>query len=259
MCNQDSATSVGGLVLRNSEDVTLTNSVLLNNIPAQMMVIGQAGGIEVTNWETGVTKNLITQNFTNTSNIVQGNTSSQQVFQDSYLVDSDWTDFQSTLKSSNNTWWNASNSTTPFEVPSPKKNSKDDFAGWKGETHTDSTSKFKAPSSTAGAACNLKPVGTDYWFTIDHALLTVSPGSSTTYNLTVTPFNFTGTVKLTLDGISEVRGLTATLSQSSIQSSGTSVLTVKAASNTAPGTYSITIIANSGSMTRTVTTQLTVN
>ncbi|PYX50204.1 MAG: hypothetical protein DMG79_06485, partial [Acidobacteria bacterium] len=159
----------------------------------------------------------------------------------------------------NNTWWNASNSTTPFEVPSPKKNSKDDFSGWKGETHTDSTSKFKAPSSTAGAACNLKPVGTDYWFTIDHALLTVSPGSSTTYNLTVTPFNFTGTVNLTLDGITEVRGLTATLSQSSIQSSGTSVLTVKAASNTAPGTYSITIIANSGSMTRTVTTQLTVN
>jgi hypothetical protein len=71
--------------------------------------------------------------------------------------------------------------------------------------------------------------------------------------------NFTGTVNLTLDGISEVKGLSATLSPSSLATSGTSVLTVTAGTNTAPGTYSITVIANSGSLTRTVTTQLTVN
>jgi len=259
ICNQTSSVQVGGLVLRNSEDITLSKSVLLNNVPAQIMVIGLAGGIEVTNWETGVTKNLVTQSFTNTSNIIQGNTSTQQVFDDSYLVDGDWTTFQNTLKSSSNTWWNAYNSTTPFEVPSPKKNTKEDFSGWKGLTLTDSNSTFKAPSSNSGAACTLAPVGKDYWFTIDHDLLTVSPGSSVTYNLTLIPFNFTGSVKLTLDGVSEVKGLSATLSQSTINTSGTSALTVTAKSNTAPGTYSITVIANNGSMTRTVTTQLTVD
>jgi hypothetical protein len=258
-CNQSAATGVGGLVLRNSENVSLTKSVLLNNVPAQIMVIGQAGGVEVTNWQTGATTNLVTQNFTNTSNVIQGNTSTQLVIKDSYLGGSDWTSFQSTLKSSGNTWWNAYNSTTAFVVPTPNTNSKDDFSGWQGATFTDANSSFKAPSGTAGAACNLAPVGTDYWFTIDNALLTVNPGSSVTYNLTVTPLNFSGTVKLTMDGISEVKGLSATLSATSIQSSGTSALTVTAGSNTAAGTYSITIIANSGGMTRTVTTQLTVN
>ncbi|HEY3971917.1 MAG TPA: hypothetical protein VGM18_02875 [Candidatus Sulfotelmatobacter sp.] len=258
MCNQNLSTSVGGLVMRNSENVSLTKSVVMNNVPAQVMVIGQSGGVEVTNWETGATTNLITQNFSNTSNAIQGNSSSQQVFSDSNLGESDWTSFQTTLKSSSNTWWNAYNSSTEFVVPTPKNNSKDDFSGWKSATLTDATSSFKAPSSTTGEACSLAPVGKDYWFTIDHNLLTVNPGKSVTYNLTLTPLNFSGTVNLTLDGISEVNGLSATLSATTIKSSGTSALTVTAGTNTAPGTYSITIIANSGSITRTITTQLTV-
>ncbi len=118
-CNQNSAMTVGGLVLRNSEGVSLTSSVLVNNAPSQIIVIGQAGGISVKNWETGVSKNLITQNFTNTSNTIQGNNSSQSVFKDSYLGGSDWTSFQNTLSSSKNTWWNASNSTSEFVVPTP--------------------------------------------------------------------------------------------------------------------------------------------
>ncbi len=224
------------------------------------MVIGQAGGIEVTNWETGVTTNLVTQNFTNTANVIEGTTSSQQVLQDSYLVDGDWTTFENTLISSGNTWWNAYNSTTPFEVPTPKKNSKTDFSGWKSDTSQMPLPASNSPAATLGAACNLQPVGTDFWFMVDHASLTVSPGgAAATYNFTLTPLNFTGTVNLTLDGISEVHGLSASLSASTIKVSGTSALTVTAGSNTAPGTYSITVIANSGSMTRTVTVQLVVS
>ena len=259
MCNQTSSLNVGGLVLRNSEDVSLTNSVLMNNAPAQIIVIGVKGGISVKNWETGVSKTLFTENFTNTSNTIQGNTSSQQVFRDSYLTGSDWTDFQSTLSSSNNTWWNSSNSTTPFTVASPKAGTQDDFSGWKSTTGQDSSSSFKAPSGSAGSACNLTAAGTDFWFTIDNALLTVKPGGKATYNLALIPLNFTGTATITLDGISEVKGLSATLSTSSIKTSGASVLTVTAGSTTPQGTYSITVIANSGNLTRTVTTQLTVN
>lgn len=259
LCNQNSAMTVGGLVLRNSEDVSLTSSVLMNNAPSQIIVIGQAGGISVKNWETGVSKNLITQNFTNTSNTIQGNTSSQLVFKDSYLTGSDWTDFQNTLSSSKNTWWNSANSTTEFVVPTPKSGTQDSFSGWQSASGQDSSSSFKAPSSGAGNACNLKPVGTDFWLTVDNNILTVKQGKSTTFNLTLTPLNFTSTANLTLDGISEVKGLSATLSKNSIATSGTSALTVTAGSTTAKGTYSITVLANSGNLTRTVTVQLTVN
>jgi hypothetical protein len=259
ICNQNSAMAVGGLVLRNSEGVSLTKSVLMNNLPNQITVIGLLGGIDVTNWVTGKTTNLITQNFTNQSNTIQGNTSSQGLFKDSYLDGSDWNSFQNTLKSSSNTWWNSQNSTTPFVVPTPKKGSQDDFAGFKDATLQDSSSSFKQPSGSPGAACNLNPVGTDFWLTVDNYTLTVKPGKSATFNLTLTPLNFTSTANLTLDGISEVKGLSSTLSVKSIKTSGASVLTVTASSSTAAGTYSITILANSGSITRTVTVQLTVS
>ena len=259
VCHQNSAMAVGGLVLRNSEGVSLTNSVLMDNLPNQITVIGILGGISVTNWETGKTTNLYTQNFTNQSNTIQGNNSSQGLFKDSYLDGTDWTNFQTTLKSSSNTWWNSQNSTTEFVVPTPKKGSKDSFSGWQGATSQDSNSSFKQPSSGVGNTCNLTPVGTDFWFTIDNAALTVKPGSSATFNLTLTPLNFTGTANITLDGITEVKGLSSKLGASSIKTSGTSTLTVTASSTTAAGTYSITLLANSGSITRTVTVQLTVN
>jgi hypothetical protein len=259
ICNQNAANAVGGLVLRNTEGVSLTNSVVMNNNAAQIIMIGIKGGIQVTDWETSKTKNLVTQNFTNKSNTIQASDSSQLVFKDSYLVDTDWSTFQNTLTSSNNTWWNAYNSSTPYMLPTPKAGSKDDFSGWKSATSKDSNSSFKAPSSGVGSACNLTPVGKDFWITVDNALLTVKQGKSTTYNLSVTPLNFSGTVTLTLDGVSEVKGLSATLSASSIKTSGSSVLTVTASSTTVKGTYSITVLANSGNMTRTVTMQLTVN
>ncbi len=259
ICNQNSSLTVSGLVLRNSTAVSLTNSVLMNNAPAQIIIIGVKGGISVKNWETGASKNLITQNFTNTSNTIQGNNSGQLVFKDSYLNDGDWTDFSSTLSSSKNTWWNASNSTTPFTVPTPHAGTSEDFSGWKGATGEDSSSSFKAPASNVGSACSLTPVGTDFWFTIDNAALSVKQGKSATFNLALIPLNFTGTANLTLDGISEVKGLTAKLSAGSIKTSGSSVLTVTASSTTTKGTYSITVLANSGNLTRTVTAQLTVN
>src|SRR5882672_1415322 len=206
VCNQNSSMAVGGLVLRNSQDVSLTNSVLMNNLPNQITIIGLLGGILVTNRETGLSTNLFTQNFTNQSNTIQGNTSSQGLFKDSYLNGLDWTNFQITLKSSGNTWWNSQNSTTPFVVPIPKKGTKNDFTGWKAATLQDSSSSFKQPASGVGSACSLTPVGTDFWLTVDNAALSVKQGKSATFNLTLTPLNFTSTANLTLDGISEVKG-----------------------------------------------------
>jgi len=259
ICNHTGAQVVGGLVLRNSEGVSLTDSVLMNNAVAEIVMIGVKGGIEVTNWQTGKETNLVTKDFTNTGNTIQGNSSTQSLFTDGYLNDSDWTTFQTTLVSKNNTWWNTDNSTTPYTVPSPGDWTGDDFSSWKSTTTQDSSSSFKEPSGNPGESCDLSPVGTDFWITVDNAILTVKPGKSATFNLALTPLNFTGTVTLTLDGITEVKGLSSTLSPGSIKTSGTSVLTVTAGTNTAAGTYSIVVIANNGSITRTVTVQLTVS
>src|SRR5260370_20789349 len=257
ICNQNSAMAVGGLVLRNTEGVSLTNGVLMNNLPNQITVIGILGGIDVTNWVTGKTTNLFTQNFTNQSNTIQGNTSSQGLFKDSYLNGTDWTNFQTTFKSSSNTWWNSQNSTTPFVVPTPKKGSKDDFTAFKSATLQDSSSSFKQPTTGFGNACNLTPVGTDFWFTVDNAALTMTASKPATFNLTLTPLNFTSTANITLDGITELKGLSSTLSANSIKTSGTSVLTVTTALTTLPGTYSITVLPNTGSIHRTGPVQLT--
>jgi hypothetical protein len=258
-CHQNSVQAVGGFVLRNSEGISVTNSVLLDNNNAQIAMIGIKGGIEVTNWETGKTTNLITQNFTNKSNTIQGNNSNQLVFKDSYLDGSDWNTFQSTLTSKSNTWWNADNSSTPYLLPTPKAGTKDDFSGWKSATSKDSTSSWTTPSSSVGSSCSLTPVGSDYWITIDNPLLTVKQGKSTTYNLTLIPLNFTKTATLTLDGVTGITGLTGSVSPTSITASGTATLTVTTTSGTPKGTYTIMVLAHQGSTTHTVSTQLTVN
>lgn len=202
--------------------------------------------------------NLITQNFTNTGNTIEGTTSSQHVFADPALNGSDWTSFQTTLVSNNNTWWNA-DYTTPFAVPTPKTNTSVNFSGWQSDTLQDGNSTFAAPSGNPGQACTLTPEPADFWLTADStSVSTNSSGNAPAVDFTITPLNFTGTVELSLDGISEVPGLTATLSPSSIITSGTTALTINAAANTAPGTYPITVIATYGGKTRTATISLVV-
>jgi len=79
-----------------------------------------------------------------------------------------------------------------------------------------------------------------------------------TYTYTAIPLNYSDSAKLTYDGISEVPGLSATLSKTTINMGDVVTFQVKAAASTAPGTYQVTVIANSGNTTRTSTTFLTV-
>ena len=273
VCNQVSTLSGGGLVLRNSgydsdfkavsPGVSVTNSYLYNNYSSQLAVTGQAGGIQITDWQTGKAYNLITGNYTNTGNTIEGVGIGQEVFSDFSLNGSDWTDFQTTLISNNNDWWNSSNTTTPFAVPVPAVGTMTDFATWQADTSQDLIgSTFSAPSGDPFATCNsVTPPAADYWLTVDNNSVTVDPTSTAVYNLTVTSLaGFSGTVNLSIDGITEVKGLTATFSLNPITGgSGTSVLTITSTDGTTPaGTYSITVIANSGNLTRTITVQLVV-
>jgi len=106
-CNQTSSLSAAGFSLRNSgydsdfnavsPGISLTTSSIYNNASSEIIVGGQAGGIQITDWQTGKTYNLITGNFSNTHNIIEGVGSTEEVFNDVSLGGSDWTDFQTTL------------------------------------------------------------------------------------------------------------------------------------------------------------------
>jgi hypothetical protein len=242
-----------GLVLRNSELVTLTNSHFYNNQVSQISVIGVKGGVEITNWETGLTKNVFTQNFTHIGNTLEAVGSSQQLFSDSYLGGTDWTLFQTTLNSNKNTWWNGTTATA-FEVPVSQMHP---FSGWQSATGQDLLSSWSKPADLT-AACAVTSTA-DYWLLVDNPGQTLSAAGNAVFSLQMLPFGGQlGTANLTVDGIKEVKGLTGTLSAVTSPLTGSFTLSVNAASTTVPGTYPITVIASSGSKTRTVTASLVV-
>jgi hypothetical protein len=241
-----------GLVLRNSELVTLTNSNFYNNQVSQISVIGQKGGIEITNWETGLTKNLLTQNFTHTGNTLEA-VGSQQVFSDSYLGGTDWTLFQTTLNSNKNTWWNGTTSTA-FVVPVSQIHP---FSGWQTVTGQDSLSNWSKPADQT-AACAATSAA-DYWLLVDNPGQTLSAAGNAVFSLQMLPFGGQqGTANLSVDGINQAKGLSGSLSAATSPLTGSFTLSVNAAASTVPGTYPITVIANLGSKTRTVTASLVI-
>ena len=263
LCNGNPLIGGGGLAIRNSTDVSFTNGTIVNNPPAQIDVFGEPGGIEISNWQTGQAINLITSNFTNTGNVIQADSTSQYVFEDATLGGSDWTTFETSFVSNNNTWWNADNSTTPFVVPTPDYNTQLDFSGWKSSTGQDSSSSFSAPKSNPATACNaILPDMPDYWLDIDNTALTLNPIGQATFNLTATPLDFTGTLSLLLDGIQGVSGMSSAFSPTTIPLSGgvagTSALTITGTTSAPAGTYPVTIVANNGNLTRMVTAEVTV-
>ncbi|HEY1677377.1 MAG TPA: choice-of-anchor D domain-containing protein [Candidatus Sulfotelmatobacter sp.] len=263
LCNSSALLGGGGFSIRNSTNISYQNSTIANAAPTQIAIIGTPGGIQVTNWQTGQVYNLITSDFTNTNNVIEGVGSTQQVFSDATLGGSDWTAFQTTLNSNNNTWWNASNSIAAFEVPTPKNDSPLTFSGWQTTTGQDLNSTFSAPSTDPAAACNaITPDMPDYWLFIDNTALTMNPVGQATFNLTGTPLNFSGTLSLLEDGTSGISGLTAAFSPSTISLSGgnaaSAALTLTALTTTPAGTYPFTVVANNGNITHMVTAQVTV-
>jgi len=245
-----------GFELRNSTNAIFSGNTFLNN-QGELLVIGQPGGIKVSNWETGQSYNLITSSTSLTNSIISGGTG-QQLFLDGSLGGSDWAAFQSTLVSDYNTWWNGT-ATKVFTVPVPALWSKTDFAGWQAATGKDAHSTWASPGNSG--ACKVTPDTPDYWFIMDEFTYypTITRGSSATFTLYSIPVgNFTGTVTVSSDGMQNIPGATGTWSSTSIKPSATSTFTVKTASSTPAGTYPVTLIATNGTMTRTATVSITV-
>lgn len=258
LCNGSPLLGAGGLSIRNSTGISLLSSNVFNNPPSQVLVFGTANGIQVTNWETKQLYTLVSQNLTMTGNSIEGVGASQSLISESTLVGTDWTSFVTTLASSSNNWWSATNK-APFIVPVPKINTAESFSAWKTTTGQDSLSTFAAPATDPAAVCNaVLPDMTDYWLTLDKPALSLDPAGNTVVTASVTPLSFNGTVNLTLDGTSEVPGLSGSLGTPSINTSGNSTVNLSATTAVAVGTYPFTIVANSGDLTRMVRGFLTV-
>jgi poly(beta-D-mannuronate) lyase len=87
---------------------------------------------------------------------------------------------------------------------------------------------------------------------------TVTAGTGTTYTVNVGNVNgFSGSVALSASGLPA--GATATFNPASVNSIGSSTLTVNTTTSTPPGTYTVTITGTSGSLVHSTTVSLVVN
>jgi len=241
----------GGIAVRNSEQVSITGTSLYGSLVNQFAIVGQPGGIVISNWETGQSYNLITEKLTSSSNVVSG---ASAVFYD-YLGGSDWNAFVSSVKSNSNTFWNGSSSNA-FIVPTPRAGTAINLGSWQSETGQDKSSTWT--SSSAPSACNVGAQTKDFWVTSNtYAGATINSSRQATINIgTFGLGGISGSVNLTLDGITAVPGLKASLSAAAIPVTGSALLTLTTSSTTPPGTYPITILGNLGNITHTVTVSL---
>jgi hypothetical protein len=243
-----------GLTIRDSENVSFTGGYLVNN-NFGVGVTGVAGGFPETNWQTGEDYQLVNMYVTLQSNVIEG-VAGQNLFNDSTLNGTDWTDFDSTLSSNHNTWWDPA-TTDVFVVPVPNQGTVEDFAGWQSTTGQDTNSVWQQPTGNPGAACSSAVDANDFWFIIpnESSILTISPQTSAVFAATMVPLGtFNGTAQLSFDGVQNIPGgATGSWSASSVSPNQTATFTVTPGPKTPSGTYPVVMIASSGSVTRTIT------
>jgi len=259
-CSADPLTGYSatvGFQLRDSMNVTMTGSNLVNS-PTGVWVTGIEGGYTEPNWETGKQYQAVNHYFTFTHNVVEG-ISGQQLFSDG-LTDPDWTTFVTSLTSDSNTWWDASDSAV-FSVPVPIPGTTDNFSTWQATTGRDANSVWATPSGNPAAACSGSPDMTDFWFVVPQSIspMTISLQTPAVFTATLVPFNFNGTAQLSYDGLQNIPGAVANWSANSLAPNQSANFTVTPASTTPGGIYPITLIANSGNITRTTTVLLTID
>ena len=254
--NDASSITYGALVAGNADNVTLSGTLLYNNaVPfrgGQIKIGGTGTGRPVTNWETGQAYNVQSQHWTLSGNTIVGIGSNEDLFFFS-LNPIFWTLFQASFLSDNNTWWNASNANVFHPAGGMYT-----LQGWNSLTGQDAHSTFADPRISCAPPTPDYP---DYWLTtyFKGDTQTVTHGASTSYTIQVFPVGaFTGTVNLTVDGATQIGAPWILGSSSIIGGAGSTVLTVNTSAGTSIGTFPITVIATSGSVTRTLTLTLTV-
>jgi hypothetical protein len=253
----------GGILFRNSENITLESSKVFGNGGAQLTVVGQAGGLAISNWQTGVNYALVSSDLTFNQNVIEATAATANVFANAWLNGTDWTKFiAAPYTSTNNTWWNTQGNVNSFIVPSPTQNTAVNFTGWQSATMQDLTgSNYGEPvPDPAESYVATPPDAPDYWLVVDHSTQSAGADGTATYTLYSVPLGtFSGTINLALVGVSDTAGLSGTISATSINQTGNTVVTLAAAKTVPEGTYQATVVANSGELTHAVTFSIIVS
>ena len=254
---QDSklCSSGAGVNILTSQNVTMQNNAFFNNggtgrtNQAQIFVAGQAGGILVTDWQTGQVYDLFT-----TGTVLQGNTivdgGSNQFGFGTYLTGSDWTQFATTLTAANNTWYDGT-TTTSFKLLNGQKVN---LQGWQAAVGTDYSSTWSMPTTPQPASCNAPaPAIADFSMDATNRAYTMTAGTAVA-TVHVNSFGL-GPVNLRLSGVPA--GVTAAVSQQN-PVSGTATITFTSSMAATTQNAPITVWGVSGSRVHSITFYLQV-
>jgi hypothetical protein len=253
--NSHLCSSGTGVNVLTTEGLSVKNNVFYNNgatnkYQAQFYLAGTAGGINIIDWQTGQVYDLFTTGTSISGNTFLDAQSGQYVF-GTYLSGTDWTDFTSTVKSDNNTWYDA-NTSNAFHIVNGKSVN---LPGWQTATGQDYNSSWAAPATTPASVCAVPSASyADFNVSLDSGSYTMSSGRATA-TVRVNSFNF-GTVNLSVSGLPA--GVTASFSVPNL-TSGFSILTFTASSATTTRTVPVTLWAISGDRVHNATFNLTVN
>jgi len=244
-----------GVNILTSSGVSIQNNTFYNNsgtnkAQAEIFVGGQAGGKTITDWQTGQSYHLFTTGLVVNGNTFENGGAGQFVF-GTYLGGTDWTQFASTLKSSNNTWYDPVTATA-FKIPNGKVVS---LAAFQSAVQSDYSSVWQAPASSGVNVCNAPPPAyADFNINLDNDNYTMAAGKVVA-KVRVNSFGY-GPVTLKAAGMPS--GVSATISQSNV-TSGVVTLTFNSTKTAVVQTVPITLFGVSGSRVHSATFYLHVN
>ena len=252
--NSHLCSSGTGVNLLTSEKVTIKNNAFYNNggtgkYQAQIYLAGQAGGINIPDWQTGQVYNLVTTGMVMSANSFQDAAAGQLLF-GTYLSGSDWSDFANSLNSSNNAWYDPS-APTAFKIVNGKLVN---LTSWQNAVGTDYTSKWAPSSSSVVSACTApSPTYSDFHVNVDSHSYTMSSGQAVA---TAHVYSYgTGSVGLRVTGLP--KGVTASISQPNL-ASGAAKITISASSTASRQTVPITLWGANNGRVHSVTFQVAV-
>ena len=238
-----------GLNILTSKNLTVQSNTFYNNgatnkVQAQIYLAGQAGGIQIADWQTGQVYDLFTTGLVLSGNTFADAATGQFVF-GTYLAGSDWSTFTSTLNASNNQWYDP---LTPnaFKITNGKLVT---LGGWQSAVGTDTTSTWASPAASTAAACAAPaPTYTDFNVVTDNRTYTMVSGK-TAVTARVNSFG-SGAITLSAKGLPS--GVTAVISQPTLVS-GPATLTLTAAKTATAQTVPITLWAVGSGRVHSVT------
>ena len=253
--NSTLCSSGQGVNVLTSTGITLQNNTFYNNsgtnkYQAEIFVAGITGGKIITDWQTGQNYDLFTTGMVLSGNTFLNASPGQLVF-GTYLGGTDWTLFASTLKSSNNRWYDPATANS-FKIVNGHIVG---IASWQSAVQTDYSSVWQAPTTSPLTACKAPaPTYADFNINLDTNNYYMSAGKAVA-TVHVNSFGY-GPVTLSTEGMP--KGVSAWLSQSTL-STGVVALTFNSTTTAVAQTVPITLFGVSGSRVHSATFYLHVS